>query len=366
MNGRMPAVTLQSTKCCLIFTSYFDLIYWCIVRSVISRTASPVAAFEVFKLIHPLPDKSTILDYVPYSIRKSCSSVLQKLLLIWLTYPFLRVFFSARFKRASITPLLKKPNLALDLPSNYRLLSTLIYVHFQNTWKVVSFQNYRPPFFYILFKPTSVCLLPASFRRDFTNSSVWFDLSLLLSLDLSATFDTSDHSVLVYRLQISLGNSGSILACLSSHLRNRSFTVNLNSFSSDRPTILYHLWSSSWYCPWSHPRLNRFVTYFTNRTLSPAIICQQLYADDTQFFLFLPPVTQHGSLMRLQSFVENHKIVQRHPHHPSLRRTYHYQLLPVCVYQSSKNGRNAASDSFRRILMVRRLQGPTNWWATCR
>ena len=48
--------------------------------------------------------------------------------------------------------------------------------------------------------------------------------TLLVSLDLSAAFDTIDHSTLLSRLETSFGVSGSALSWLSSYLSNRTQT----------------------------------------------------------------------------------------------------------------------------------------------
>ena len=60
--------------------------------------------------------------------------------------------------------------------------------------------------------------------------------TLLVSLDLSAAFDTIDHSTLLSRLTTSFGVNGTALAWIASYLTNRSQTVCMGSVSSD-PTI---------------------------------------------------------------------------------------------------------------------------------
>ena len=54
-------------------------------------------------------------------------------------------------------------------------------------------------------------------------------ISLLGMFDLSAAFDTVDHSILLRRLEISFGIRGSALECFSSYLTGRSQQVSVHN-----------------------------------------------------------------------------------------------------------------------------------------
>ena len=56
---------------------------------------------------------------------------------------------------------------------------------------------------------------------------------LLLMLDLSAAFDTVDHTILVNRLRDRLGISGMALRWFQSYLTNRKYCVQLNNVASE-------------------------------------------------------------------------------------------------------------------------------------
>ena len=56
--------------------------------------------------------------------------------------------------------------------------------------------------------------------------------AVLILLDLSAAFDTVDHTILIDRLQCGVGVSGTALSWFSSYLSNISFAVNLGNVSS--------------------------------------------------------------------------------------------------------------------------------------
>ena len=59
------------------------------------------------------------------------------------------------------------------------------------------------------------------------------EVTLLGLLDMSAAFDTVDHSILVNRLETSFGFSGSVLSWLESFLSRRTQQVVLNNTVSD-------------------------------------------------------------------------------------------------------------------------------------
>jgi len=61
-------------------------------------------------------------------------------------------------------------------------------------------------------------------------------ITALCLLDLSAAFDTIDHSILTHHLSAWFGLKGTILSWLQSYLFSRSFIININATLS--PTFL--------------------------------------------------------------------------------------------------------------------------------
>ena len=65
------------------------------------------------------------------------------------------------------------------------------------------------------------------------------NISLLTLLDLSAAFDTIDHSILLERLQHSFGITNSAHSWFLSYLSNRQQSVVVDGFFSDPVRLTY-------------------------------------------------------------------------------------------------------------------------------
>ncbi len=62
--------------------------------------------------------------------------------------------------------------------------------------------------------------------------------AVLVLLDLSAAFDTIDHSILLQRLEKWVGIQGTALQWLASYLKDRTFSVSIGNFSSSSAPLL--------------------------------------------------------------------------------------------------------------------------------
>jgi len=137
--------------------------------------------------------------------------------------------FPHSFKTALVTPLIKKPNLDLSNLSNYRLISNL-----NNILKILEkrFLSRLQP--HILTSPNFNPYQSAYRRNHSTETALLCTVdhvyhstnahksTILVSLDLSAAFDTIDHSILLNRLHSTFGISGVALQWITSYLTNHS------------------------------------------------------------------------------------------------------------------------------------------------
>ena len=88
---------------------------------------------------------------------------------------------------------------------------------------------------YTKFHSTETVLLAVHDQLIRANSQQ--QVSCLCLLDLSAAFDTIDHSILLERLSSWFGISGTVLAWVKSYLTSRSFYVQV----SDSQSSVYQL-----------------------------------------------------------------------------------------------------------------------------
>ena len=125
-------------------------------------------------------------------------------------------------------------------------------------------------------------------------------VSALILLDLSAAFDTINHSILIQRLRSVFGISGSALSILSSYLTDRSQSVLIGkSLSSEIPlargvpqgSVLGPLLFSLYTTPLSHI-LNESQVQF------------HMYADDTQLYVSFSGSDSNQALSSLSSVLD--------------------------------------------------------------
>ena len=121
--------------------------------------------------------------------------------------------------------------------------------------------------------------------------------TLLVSLDLSAAFDTIDHSILLKRLESTFGISVTALKWITSYLINRSQYVKVGDYSST------HRVSESGVPQGSVLGPLLFTIYVSPiaSLLSHRGVDQHQYADDTQLFISISQSSASVDLQTLES-----------------------------------------------------------------
>jgi len=111
------------------------------------------------------------------------------------------------------------------------------------------------------------------------------DLSALVLLDLSAAFDTVDHTILLRRLEHSYGLGGTVLRWFNTYLVGRRQHVRIGSTTSIPTIVLCGVPQGSVL----GPILFLLYTAELVHLIESHGLCVHLYANDTQIYSFCQP-----------------------------------------------------------------------------
>ena len=112
---------------------------------------------------------------------------------------------------------------------------------------------------YKAFHSTETALLKV--QSDIADALDRGEIVLLLMLDMSAAFDTIDHSILLRRLEHSFGVTGDALSWIESYLKERVQSVVVGDSASDSLVLKYGVPQGSvlgpkLYCRYTNPWFN--------------------------------------------------------------------------------------------------------------
>ena len=125
------------------------------------------------------------------------------------------------------------------------------------------------------------------------------EVSCLCLLDLSAAFDTLDHSILLHRLSTWFGISSVSLQWLTSYLKSNTSSVGIPSHSSRSSPLTCRVPQGSVLGP---VLFNLYTTPLSS-LISASSISHLLYADDTQLFVSFVLKNFSSAINNLQSAI---------------------------------------------------------------
>lgn len=247
-----------------------------------------VTESEVKNVILSCSDSTCCIDFIPTKLLKSCIDSLLPAITKLFNFCIAESTFPIDFKYAVVTPLLKKDSLPKDDLNSYRPISNLNFlskvleriifknlsIHLKSFSSLSSFQSA-----YKMFHSVETALL--KIQNDLLLSVDKRQVSALVLLDLSAAFDTVDHHILLSRLKLNFGISGSALSLLTSYLSDRSQSVVIDSSLSESITVTRGVPQGSVLGPLLFSLYTTPLTYL----LKDSGLSFHLYADDTQIYI---------------------------------------------------------------------------------
>ena len=211
------------------------------------------------------------------------------------------MFFPDTLKLSHKTPLLKKPSLSKDDRENYRPVSNLNFIskllekniakrirsHLESNYLLNRYQSaYRP------MHSTETAFLKV--QNDLLGNLDYDKTTVLFLLDLSAAFDTLDHSGVISLLENWYGISGNALLWFASYLLDRQQMVK---------ECVGEPFQTKYGIPQGSvigPLLFTLYTTPLSKIISRHNVCHHLYDDDRQIYITLSKAEPEMSLALLQ------------------------------------------------------------------
>ena len=206
---------------------------------------SAVSEEFVRDLLKSVAPKSCILDPIPTNYVKDMDALIPLITNI-INSSLSSGLVPAALKEAVVKPLLKKPNLDVNVLKNYRPVSNLPFI--SKLLEKVVLQQLQSH----LSENNLLEINQSAYRQNHSTETALLHVldkllinadrrlvSVLALLDLSAAFDTLDHDIMLKRLHITFGLDGIVLKWFESYLHNRSQTVIIDNEKSDTSNLKY-------------------------------------------------------------------------------------------------------------------------------
>ena len=281
------------------------------------ETFNVLSESDVRDIILASAKRTCALDPFPTHLVIQCLDVLLPVLTSMVNLSLQNGEFADNWKEALVLPILKKIGLDLIF-KNYRPVSNLPFVS-KITERAVCLQTHDHLTLCGLYPS-----LQSAYRQNHSTETTLLKVRndvlmkmnsqhavLLVLLDLSAAFDTVDHTTLLRRLNCSFGVSGTALRWFSSYLSGRSQRVSI-------PGALSRSFKLECGVPQGSCLGPLLYTIYASRLFDiieshlPDVHC---YADDTQLYVSFKPdgsTSQEDAMSAMQDCVRDIRTWMHH------------------------------------------------------
>lgn len=246
---------------------------------------------EMGQIIKDLPSKTCELDPIPTTLLKDCLDVLIRPITDIINMSIESGTVPTSFKQAIVRPLIKKDGLDKNCLNNYRPVSNLSFMskvlekavgkRLQQHLEMYNLME-KHQSAYRIGHSTETALLKVT--NDLLAQADKGNISALILLDLSAAFDTIDHSMLLSRMTEDLAIKGTALKWFQSYLSDRSQRVTVQDKTSSSQTLTRGVPQGSVL----GPVLFTLYTKPLSKITMAHGVNQHQYADDNQLYLSFP------------------------------------------------------------------------------